>query len=203
MRMRFQPQSRSRHARAFTLIEVLITMVTTVFIMGGALAAYIYGLKMMQFTQPKLSASDGARKAVGQLTEDIRSAFDVKIGNRSGSTFTLLAPFTPQAGNALRIYPSTNTSQFIFYFWDANDNTLKRTTNNATYTSIMAEAVSNSMVFTAEDFRGNILTNDVNIRVFSVTLQFYQLQYPKVAVGPGSYYDWYKVQTKVTKRTMF
>ena len=196
------PSSR-RRCGAFTLVELLITIVTATVIMGGALAAYIYGLKMLQFTQPKLHASDDARKMVSLLTEDIRSAFEVSVGNRTNNMFVEVPPFTQKLGNALRIYPSTNTNQFVIYFLDTNDKTLKRTTNNATYTTAIATAVSNEIVFAEEDFRGNILTNDVDNHVIDFTLQFYQLQYPKTAVGPGNYYDWYQLRTKVTKRTLF
>lgn len=191
-----------RLRRAFTLVEVLITMVTVTIILGAAMAAYMYGLKMVQFVQPKLTASDDARKAVSMLTEEIRSAFDVKVGNRSGTAFAPVAPFTLQQGNAIRIYPTPSTNQYVFYFWDVNDKTLKRTTNNASFTAVIAASIRNELIFAAEDFAGNILTNDNNNRVISTTLQFYQLQYPVVAVGPGNYYDWYELQCKVTKRTL-
>jgi hypothetical protein len=204
MRTRTQSKPCCRcHDHAFTLVEVLITIVTAVFIMGGAMAAYLYGLKMLQFVEPKLTASDDARRAVSLLTEDIRTAYDVKIGNRTGNAFSQIAPFTLQKGNAIRISPSRNTNQFVIYFWDSNDNKLKRTENNATFSCIVASSVSNALVFTAEDFKGNILSNNINNYVVGLTLTFYQIQYPAMAVGPGNYYDWYQLQCKVTKRNLF
>ena len=190
--------SSSRPRGAFTLVEILITMVTVTIVLGGAMAAYMYGLKMVQFVQPKLLASDDARKAVSLLTEEIRSAFDVKVGTRVGSTFTPIAPFTLQQGNALRIFPSKDTNQFVFYFWDVN--TLKRTTNNATFSKVIAAAITNQLVFAAEDFSGKILDRDEDNFVIATTLQFYQLQ--KVPVGAGNYYDWYQLQCRVTRRTL-
>jgi type II secretory pathway pseudopilin PulG len=195
--------SRSQRQRALTLVEVLITMVTSVVVMGGALAAYIYGLKMVQITQPKLSASDDARKAVALFTEDVRTAVDVKLGTMTGGTFQRLAPFSLQTGDAVRIHPSADTNRYIIYFWDNSDKSLKRTTNNTTFTAIIANAVSNEVVFTSEDFKGNIHTNSVNNAVIGMTLQFYQLQYPRTAVGAGGLYDWYQLRTKVTKRNPF
>ena len=195
-----QPQ---RRRRAFTLVEVLITMVTVMIVLGGAMGAYIYGLKMVQLVQPKLTASEDARRVMARLTEDIRSANDVKIGNRTNGEFAVVSPFSLQSGNALRIYPTTNTNSFVFYFWDANDSALKRTTNNATFTDVVAASVTNSTVFTGEDFYGRVLTNDNNNHVIGLTLQFYQLTYPKVAVGAGNYFDWYQLRCKVTKRTLF
>ena len=77
----------ARRAGAFTLVEMLITMVTTTIVLGGALAAYLYGLKMVQFTQPKLSASDDARKAVAL---DSRQPTDTPV-NTSATAFAMVA----------------------------------------------------------------------------------------------------------------
>jgi hypothetical protein len=204
VRIRLQPDTSIPLRRgAFTLVEVLITTVTAVLVLGGAMAAYLYALRMTQYVEPKLMASDYARKAVALLTEDIRTAYDVKVGNRAGSTFSPIAPFTLHAGNALLISPSSNTNQYILYFLDAKDKSLKRTVNNSSSSTIVASAVSNTMVFTAEDFKGNVLSNDVNNYVIGLTLQFYQIAYPTMGVGPGNYYDWYQLRSKVTKRNLF
>jgi len=32
-------------------------------------------------------------------------------------------------------------------------------------------------------------------------LQFFQIQYPIIRIGPGNYYDFYQLSTKITKRT--
>ena len=191
----------ARRCRAFTLVEVLVTMVTVMIVLAGAMAAYIYGLRMVQFVQPKLSASDDARKAMARMTEDIRGAYDVDVGTRTNNTFVEASSFSLRSGNALRIYPSTNTNQFVIYFLDPTDKRLKRTSDDATYTAVMATAVSNTTVFTAEDFKGRVLTNDMANYVIGMSLQFYQLQYPATAVGPGNYYESYQLRSKVTKRS--
>ena len=196
-----KPDSRLR-CRGVTLVEMMVTMVTSVLIMGGAMAAYIYGLKMMQFTQPKLSASDDARKAVSALMEDVRSAFDLEVGTLANGVFAHTSPNTEQIGNALRIYPSTNTNQFVIYFSDITDSTLKRTTNNTQFTTIVS-GITNEFAFVAEDFKGVHLSNDVDNFVVGLTLQIYQLKYPTVGVGPGQFYDWYQLRTKATKRNIF
>jgi hypothetical protein len=56
------------------------------------------------------------------------------------------------------------------------------------------------MVFRAEDFRGNILTNDRNNRVIRMMLEFYQWEYPIASAGPGGMYDYYRLQTRITRR---
>jgi hypothetical protein len=58
------------------------------------------------------------------------------------------------------------------------------------------------MVFTSEDFAGNVLNNNLNNRVIGVTLQFYQLEAPPVLIGPGSLYDFYQLRTKITRRAL-
>lgn len=192
---------RARGLRAFTLVEVLVTMVTVLIVLGGAMATYLYGIKMVQFIQPKLSASDDARKAVAKMTEDIRGAYDVDVGMRTNNTFIEASSFSLHRGNALRIFPSTNTNQFVIYFLDTADKRLKRTADNSTFTDVMASAVSNTTVFTTEDFKGRVLTNDMASYVIGISLQFYQLQYPAVSIGPGNYYESYQLRSKVTRRS--
>ena len=56
------------------------------------------------------------------------------------------------------------------------------------------------MVFSSEDYTGAVLRSNINNRVISLTLQFYQLQYPTVSIGPGQLYDFYQLRTKITPR---
>ena len=80
---------------------------------------------------------------------------------------------------------------------------LKRTHTGAPgIVVILAQNVTNQSVFTAEDFMGNTVTNNVNNRVIGLTLQFSQIQYPVMSVGPGNYYDFYQLRTKITRRTL-
>lgn len=130
--------SAPRRLRAFTFVEMMVTMITVVLVVGAALAAYIYGLRMTQFVNPKLGASDEARKAISLLTDEIRSARSIKIGNGTISSFTEAGPFVAQEGNSLQVYPSVNTNSYIRYFWDSADERLKRTTNGTlTYNGSM------------------------------------------------------------------
>ncbi len=197
--MKTQPNGKSR---AFTLVEVLVTMISMLMLVGASMAAYIYGLRIVQFTKPKLSASDEARVAVSLMTDEIRSARAIKLGTGSITGFTEVAAFTAQQGSALQIYPTTNLNRFIRYYWDSADKKLKRTTNGTSATLIVANSVSNALVFRAEDNQGNLLSNNFNNRVIAMSLQFYQIQYPVMAVGPGNYYDFYQLRAKMTRRTL-
>lgn len=192
----------ARRSRAFTLVEMLLTMVSVVMVIGAAMSAYMYGIRITQFVNPKLGASDEARKAISLLTDEIRSARSLKIGSGSVSSFTEVAPFTVQQGSALQLYPTVDTNSYIRYFWDSVDKKLKRTTNGMTTTLVIANSVSNQLVFRAEDHRGALMSNSFNNRVIAMELNFYQIQYPITPVGPGNYYDFYRLRTKITRRTL-
>jgi hypothetical protein len=77
---------------------------------------------------------------------------------------------------------------------------LKRATNGASEATIIASAISNEVVFSAEDFTGKPLLNNSQDYVIGLNMQFYQLQYPAVQIGPGKFYDYYQLQTRVTPR---
>ena len=192
-----------RQARnGFSLIELMFTMVTMVLVVGAVIGSYIYGLKMMQFTRPKLEASDEARRTISLITDEIRSARSIKIGTGTLTSFTEVAPFSQQVGSAIQLYPTTNTTQFIRYFWDSSEKKLKRTTDGFTASYVVASAVSNEMVFRAEDHAGNVLSNNYNNRAISMTLSFSQ---PQGIVTPGAsrnYYDFYQLRTRIARRTI-
>jgi hypothetical protein len=107
-----------------------------------------------------------------------------------------------QAGNALQVYPTSDPDRFVRYFRDPSDSSLKRTTNGWGEAVVIATAITNPVVFAAEDFTGTILTNSENNRVIAVNLQFFQLQYPAVPVGPGNFYDFYQLRTRITRRAI-
>jgi hypothetical protein len=194
--------SAARRQAAFTLGEIAVTMGLFIFVIAGVLSSHMFCLRLYQVIKPKLTASDEARATVAKLTEEIRTANRIRIGSGTLSTFSEVSANTPQIGSAIQIYPSTNTNAFVRYFWDGGDCKLKRATNGATTAWVVANSVSNQMVFTAEDFAGNVLTNNSNNRVIGLNLQFYQIQYPAVTIGPGGMYDFYQLRTKITRRTL-
>jgi len=69
-------------------------------------------------------------------------------------------------------------------------------TTNSANTTILADSVTNTVVFKAQDFTGQVLTNNQNNQVIHLTLEFYQPQH--FMVGP----DYYKLETSVTRRAV-
>jgi len=186
--------------RAFTLVELQLSTVVIVLVISAVIASNLIGMKMYEVTRTKVSASDHARYAVGLLTQDIRTANRVQIGSGSLGSFTAVSNGVALQGAAIKIYPTTNATPYIQYYLDSADQKLKRFTNGATAASVVAEFVTNSVVFKAEDHRGTNLTAFQGNWVVGLNLQFYQLQYPVVTVGAGGLYDYYQLNTKITRR---
>jgi hypothetical protein len=191
-----------RAAAAFTFTEMMVSMAVLMLVLGGVLSSHLFGARLFQLTKAKLGANQEARHAVSLLMDEVRTAKLVRIGSGTLSNFTEVAVNTRQLGSAIQVYASTDTNNFVRYFWDAADKQLKRTTNGATAVSVVANSITNQTIFSAEDFSGNVLTNNQNNRVIAMTLQFYQIQYPIIMIGPGQYYDYYQLSTRITRRAL-
>jgi hypothetical protein len=162
----------------------------------GILACHLAGLRLQQLIQPKLLNAQYERQTLGRLIEEVRCANSLQVGTGSLSSFTAAGPTNVQAGNALRIYTSTNTSQYIYYFHDLATATVQRIPFQSTGATIIASAVTNHTIFTMEDAAGNALTNSQNNAVMSFLLQFY------VASAGQGIPDSARVRTKVTRRNL-
>ena len=187
---------------ACTLPEFTVTMAVVLLVMTVVLSCHLFGMRLFEISKAKLGASGEARAAISKLISEVRSAKLLRIGDGSLTNFQEVPVDTLQSGSAIQIYPTTETNNFVRYYWDSVQRKLKRTTNGATFVSVVANSISNQLVFTAEDYRGTVLTNNENNRVIGLTLQFYQLQFPTVEIGPGGLYDFYPLRTKITRRTL-
>jgi len=182
--------------RGFTLPELLISVTLLILLVGGIVAANIFGLSMFRITETKLSATDDARKTIGKMTDEIRSCRSTWIGNVKGDEFVGLLDTETQQGSALMIYPTTNTANYIMYFVDPSDKTFRRTLSTSGSTEVLAESITNSVVFRAQNHLGTVLTNNQNNRVIHLNLEFYQ---PKRYLQGA---DYYKLETSVTRRAL-
>jgi type II secretory pathway pseudopilin PulG len=195
-------QRRFPGLRAFTLTEIMVAMTVLMLVIAGVLTTHLFGLRMVEISKAKLGASDDARQAISLIISEVRSARTVRVGQGDLTSFTEVPMNTLQQGSSIQVYPTLDTNQFIRYFWDVADQRLKRTTNGATAAWVVANAITNSVLFRGEDYQGNATTNNQNNRVIALTLQFYQLMYPRVNIGPGNYYDFYQLRTRITPRTL-
>lgn len=179
---------------AFTLPEIMVAMAIFSLVVLGVLTTHIFGLKMATINQSKLLATQDAREALNRVRDDIRSGKIVYVGNGGSNSFVRIPANSPQQGNSILIHQTVNTNRFVQYFLDAADDALKRRTSGGQI-DVVANYITNMIPFRAEDHLGRVLTNNQNNRVIRMNLEFYQWEFPEE-------YDYYRLQTKVTRRAI-
>jgi prepilin-type N-terminal cleavage/methylation domain-containing protein len=195
-------ESQSRRQRALTLVEMMITMSIFGMVVAGFIALQLFGLSQGQLVESKLGASDQSRKLLERMGWEIRSAKEWEVGNVSGTTFSEVANGQLLRGNAIRIYPqSNNTNKYVQYYFNTGARTLLRKQSGVAAIKLVAGELTNNMAFQAEDYRGVVLTNATDSRIWRncirVIMEFAQYQYPLTQVGPGNMYDYYKLEYRV------
>jgi Tfp pilus assembly protein PilW len=198
----FKPVGRrwSRGERATTLVEVMMTMGVFSLVTLGLVQFHLLGLTQDQLVQSKLGASDQSRSALARMTSEIRSAKILRVGNGGSGSFTPIAYGSTQQGTALQICFTTDTNSYVRYYFDTSAGELRRLRTGTSGTTLVAQYLTNSMFFRAEDFLGNAEIDGAHSYTIRVLLQFYQYKYPQTSVGPGNYYDYYKLEFKATRR---
>ncbi|HVV00512.1 MAG TPA: hypothetical protein VHH88_04065 [Verrucomicrobiae bacterium] len=186
----------ARAASAFTLAEMMIAGGLFSLVIVGVVAAQLGSVRFAAYVQPKMQSSKYCREALGPLLDEIRSANYVKLGTGSLTGFTASADGKSLIGNALEIFPGTNTAQYILYYHDYSLNALCRRGLNDTNATIYANYVTNHYLFDFEDFSGNVLTNGEDNAVLGIVLQ---MNRPSSVSG---FADIYQVATKVTRRNI-
>lgn len=195
--------ARAPRLAAFTLTEIMVAMAIFTMVVAAVITVQMFGLRMFQISKAKLGASDDARAALGFMTGEIRSAKLIRLGDGNLTSFTEVGLNSTQVGTAIQLYPFYNdTNNFVRYYWDSTSKQLRRTTNGASASLVIANYLTNNILFRSENFDGTVHTNNQNNRVIAMTLQFYQLEYPNVSIGSGSYYDFYQLRTRITRRTL-
>lgn len=174
----------------------MVSMAIFLILVSGMVSTNLFGLRMYQVEQTKLNASDQARKIVGGLVDEIRSCETFQIGTVTpDGTFTGLSLGAPQIGPALIVYPTTNTANFIVYYVSTADQKFRRGTHVRGSTRVLAQSVTNSAdLFRAQDYLGNVLTNNQVNTALHLKLEFYEAA--RFGVPP----DYYKLETSATRR---
>ncbi len=182
--------------QGFTLPEVLIALTIFMLMIGGIIFANLFGLKMFQMTETKLNVARWSRETSERLLDEVHTCNSAQVVSVSNGVFVTLLDGETQRGSGLLIYPSANTNRYVIYFVNAADQTLRRTTDQPASTVILAGSVTNSLAFSAQDFSGNVLTNNLNNRVIHLALEFYQ---PERFMQHA---DYYKLETAVKQRVV-
>ena len=188
---------------AFTLIEMMISASLMTMVLAGVIYCHVMGGRLMQFTQAKLGANDSARRAFGKLQDEIRGAQTILVGEGSATNFVAATNGTPLSGHALQINPNTNAAWWIRYYYQSDTSQLLRITSSNSAPQLIASYVTNAVLFSKEDYLGDVLTTDTGNSAIGVRLQFTQLSYPMTMIGTNNYFDYYQLQTRITKRALY
>ncbi len=180
--------------RAFTLPELLVALTVFSFVTAGVIFAHLYGLTMFYVTENSLTTTAAARQVAGKLTDEIRTSSSVLIGNVNSGVFAARLNGELQEGNGLAIYPTANASNYVIYFVNSADQTLRRTTEKTNSTVILAESITNAVVFRAENHLGQTQTNKLNNRVIHFNFEFYHPRRQQLVA------DYFKLESSVTRR---
>jgi hypothetical protein len=195
-----------RGARAFTLTELSIASTIFMLVVAGVVTANIFGLRMLEFTEPKQQAARRAQELINELSDDIGTAWLVEVGDVAVSTFVPVARGVMKEGNALRIVPDgDDPAYFVVYYKDPNSDELLRYTSTEPEATVVAWGVTNHLVFTGEAYNHEqdqwmTLDNNRTSMGLRVLLEFSELERTATPLGPEFIYKSYQFESRLTWR---
>ena len=199
-------------AAGFTLVEIYMVVIIFSFLIIAMVTTQLFAARIYTFAATKLTATGSARKGMNAMRDQIRQSSQVDVGiyDTTANTFSYIGNGANQIGNALLIMPTnpgiTNVGT-VYYMNQSASNICSIVMSNgavvpATLVTNIVVYITNYNAFDAEDSFANILTTDQNDRVIHIKFQFSQWEYPMASVGNGAMYDYFQMQTRVTRRVM-
>jgi prepilin-type N-terminal cleavage/methylation domain-containing protein len=189
---------RARGQAGFTLAEIMVASAVFGLTVIGFVYCQMFGMRQDQLVNSKIGASEQARMGFNDLANDIKAAKIWQIGNGDLSSFAGIRLGTNQQGNALKLSLTTDTNNYYVYYFDTNASKLFRGHSGSTTISCLAEHLTNTMYFQAQNYHGDNQTDLTHKGVINVVMQFCQYQYPITKIGPGCLYDYYKMELRLT-----
>jgi hypothetical protein len=195
-----------RSVSAMTLIETMTTLWIFVVVLLGMVYVFIFGQRYDELVNSKIGATDLARLAGQKILRDVHGCKGVQIGtNYGGTNFVPVPSGSNQIGTALQLTYNTNwTTNIIEYYYDVTNQCLDRATQGVSGFVTLANYITNTFAFTAENHTGTILTSETNMTdneaVIDVFMEFYQYQYPLTVIGSNYLFDYYKLEFDATSR---
>ncbi len=196
----------------FTLVEMMVTVTLFSFVALAIIGLQIYGMRVYTLGATMLSATSNGRQTMNSLRDNIRAGKIVLVGNcygTNGVTFVGAPIGSLQEGNALEIQYTNlaDTNNLVFYMDGANNQLVSFSNSTATgyansTNTVIANYVTNTTCFFAEDYLGIVQTNYINSLVIHVQLQFYQWQFPIGIIGgnAANSFNYYSLNTRINRR---
>jgi hypothetical protein len=85
---------------------------------------------------------------------------------------------------------------YVRYYLDGSDTRLKRRAPDGSIT-VITQSVTNTVVFTAEDVTGQVLTNRAQRSVIGMDLQFSAVENSGDKMGATRYAQGFQIQAKI------
>jgi hypothetical protein len=174
----------------FTINELLVAITIFVMVTLCLVTVEILGLQMNAISASKMKSTQASLKSLNYVRDQVLGAFSIHVGNLSGSTFTA----TDTTGDAIQIYPGTNTIHYLRFYWSTN--TLCEYNSSNSITTTIAQNITNAPVFEMATFQGNVSSSSLEHFTIRMTLQFSELDYK----APKAKYEYYTMQTEMTPR---
>lgn len=162
-----------------TLVEMMVSVVIFSMAVVALVTVNLFGQFQDELVNSTLGASDQTRVSFNQILDEIRSGVTVQIGSGTYSTFVPLTNGL-QMGDTIQIQPSTNLSNYIYYYFLTNvptngswlmrafmSNSLNPTNLNIVTastlvsTNIMAECLTNMDITKVGVLTTNLVTNSL------------------------------------------
>jgi prepilin-type N-terminal cleavage/methylation domain-containing protein len=208
----FQFPRRRQGRAAFTLVEMMVTMVIFSFVVLAIIGLQLYAMRVYTLGATMLSATTSGRQTMNDIRDHIRAGKIVLVGTfngTNGAVFSQAPLGALQQGNALEIeYTNSSSTNFLVYYQDQTTTNMYSFSNSPatsfarTADVPVAHYVTNFYCFFSENYQGVIQTNYVNNSVIHVVLQFYQWQFPIGIIGGSSAnsYNYYSLNTRIDRR---
>ncbi len=185
-------------AFGFTLPEVTIAMAIFTAVVAAMVSTQYVVMRMDQLVGSKLGATDMSRLSFTDLTRDIRAAKIWAIGTGDETGFAPIPNGSNQQGNALQMSFSADTNTYVRYYFRPADSVLCRLQSGIRGSQVLARYLTNTMSFQAETYDGHAVTDLQYKYVIHVVMDFCQFQYPLTRVGPGFYYNSYRIEFRMS-----
>lgn len=201
------PALNGRKARGFTLPEMMVTLAIFSIVVLGVVSVNLFGMRMIELTEPKMLADAEARRFLDEFVRDVREARNVILMNGT----------TPSSeGDLLQLEyraASDDLTTYITYELDAAFQELIRYETDENGVSsparLVASGIANTGIFRREisGALGDLTSNQVPLAnldsgrsVIALQLVYSRLHPTHYEVGPHQRFKSFTLRTKVAYR---
>src|SRR6266478_626565 len=114
------PGKAARRAQAMTLTELMTATSIFVLMVAGLVVTNMFAMQQDELVNSKLGANDQSRVGFDLLLGEIRGCKYVQVGSGTSNSFTSVTNGATEQGNALLVFPSTDSSTWIQYYFNTN-----------------------------------------------------------------------------------